>query len=598
MANLAGLKRQLLLSSRTNLLGKAVKALRQGGLRELVGKGRTFLALARHRPVPGAPQLDRRDYAEWIRRYDTFTDERRVALTERLARMPERPRISVVMPTYNPRREWLVEAIESVRAQVYAEWELCIADDASPQPHVREVLMHYAQLDSRIRITLREANGHISATSNSALALATGEWIALLDHDDLLPPDALAEVALAIDRYPQARLIYSDEDKLGPAGRFGPYFKSDWNPDLFLSQNMFSHLGVLHAGLVREVGGFRIGLEGSQDYDLVLRCLEKLDAAQVVHIPRVLYHWRVHEESTAGSQDAKPYAQLAAVRALQEHAQRLGRSVEVTRAAAGYRVVPALPLPQPKCAIVVPDAGALPRRTLHRLVAQLTQGLGGYPTRIVLQGIEHFDVPDVLCFAGSLAELSAELEVQSVELVCLIREPVVPRHVDWLTELVRHARQQEVGVAAPMLLSPSGLIASAGVVLCADGSGQVRGRDAHAGFPAGYAGHGGRAQLIQNWWAVRDLCVVMRLSIFKKAAEAGVLRSYDGGLALGKFIREQGLRVLWTPFSRLSVSRESMARTPLGSMPAIGACDPFYNPNLHGAEADFTLAWPARGGSS
>lgn len=587
------MKQHLFLSGGAGLLAKALKALRQGGPLELVRRGRTFLAVARHhRPVPGEPRLDRREYAEWVRRYDTFTDQRRAALAERLARMPKRPRISVVMPTYNPRRDWLVEAIESVRAQVYVDWELCIADDASPQAHVREVLMHYAQLDPRIRVTLREANGHISATSNSALALATGEWIALLDHDDLLPPDALAEVALAIHRHPQARLIYSDEDKLGPLGRFGPYFKSDWNPDLFLSQNMFSHLGVFYADLVREIGGFRIGLEGSQDYDLALRCLGKVDAAQVVHIPRVLYHWRVHDESTAGSNDAKPYAQLAAVRALEDHVRGLGRSAEVTRTAAGYRVSPTRPLHRPKCAVVVPDAFESPGRRLHRLVAQLTKGLDERSTLIVLQGIKRSDVPEVLCFAGSLAELSADLAARSVELVCLVREPVLPRNEEWLDELVGHAMQQEVGVAAPMLLYPDGLIASAGVVLNDDGTGQIRGVDAHAGFPSSYAGHGGRAQLIQNWSAVRDVCVVMRLAVFQQAADAGVLMSQDGGLALGQFMRAQDLRVLWTPFSRLSVSYRSLSRRPLGSMPASAGCDPFYNPNLYGAEADFTLAWP------
>ncbi|RYF58401.1 MAG: glycosyltransferase, partial [Comamonadaceae bacterium] len=250
------------------------------------------------------------DYARWVQTYDTLDDAAQARIRAAVAQMgavQEPPRIAVLMPCYNPDPRWLQAAVESVQAQLYPHWELCIADDASPAAGVREALQRMAAADARIRLVLRERNGHISEASNSALDAVTAPWIALMDHDDVLPPDALFQVARCIQAHPDARLIYSDEDKIGDDGsRSDPYFKPDWNPDLFRSQNMFSHLGVLNTGLVREVGGFRKGLEGSQDWDLVLRCMERVQPAQIVHIPRVLYHWRIHAQSTAKSMKAKP----------------------------------------------------------------------------------------------------------------------------------------------------------------------------------------------------------------------------------------------------------------------------------------------------
>src|SRR5205823_9426343 len=168
---------------------------------------------------------------------------------------------------------WLGEAIDSVQCQIYENWELCIADDASTDQRVRPFLLERAETDKRIKVVFRTANGHISACSNSALALATGEWCALLDQDDRLAENALAFVALEIVAHSDAGLIYSDEDKIDHHGaRSNPFFKTDWNPQLFLGQNYINHLGVYRTSLLREIGGFREGYEGSQDYDLALRC--------------------------------------------------------------------------------------------------------------------------------------------------------------------------------------------------------------------------------------------------------------------------------------------------------------------------------------
>lgn len=279
----------------SGVAGKSWRALRRGGLAELTRLVRYVWNLPDARPVEGEPGMDRNNYAEWVRRFDTLTPDDLEAMRRDIEGWAQPPLISVIMPTYNTRPEWLAEVVASVQRQVYPRWELCIADDASPQPHVREFLERVAAEDTRIRVSFRTSNGHICASSNSALELATGEWIALLDHDDVLPAHALYWIAKVAVTRPDARMIYSDEDKLDDRGeRAGAYFKPDWDPDLFRAQNMFSHLGAFHAGLVRQVGGFRPGFEGSQDYDLTLRCMEQVAPAQIVHVPRVLYHWRVH----------------------------------------------------------------------------------------------------------------------------------------------------------------------------------------------------------------------------------------------------------------------------------------------------------------
>ncbi len=266
-------------------------------------------------------------YDDWLERYSQIDE---VTLRRQLGQLRVQPLISILQPVYNPDLTALATAIASVREQIYERWELCIADDASTDPQVRPRLEQIASAEPRIKVIFRSSNGHIAACSNSAFALATGDWCALLDQDDALTPDALARVALEIEAHPEAGLIYSDEDKIDAAGnRLSPFFKPDWNPELFLGQNFVNHLGLYRTELLREVGGFRESFEGSQDYDLVLRCLERLKPSQVRHIPRVLYHWRMAPGSVAALPDAKPYATTAARRAIAEHLQRRGLEARV-----------------------------------------------------------------------------------------------------------------------------------------------------------------------------------------------------------------------------------------------------------------------------
>jgi len=248
----------------------------------------------------GFGPLDLTLYEKWIEVYDSPTSESLREQTQQSAALAQRPLLSVVMPVYNTPERWLRRAIESVRAQSYPHWELCLADDASPEAHVRPLLEDYAKVDRRIKVCFRGKNGHISAASNSALELVTGEFVALLDHDDELAPNALFEVAQALNRRPETDYLYTDEDKIDEEGRrFEPYFKPDFLPDLFYGQNYTSHLSVYRTSLVREVGGFRAGYEGSQDWDLALRVIEQTTPERIVHVPKVLYHWRAIPGSTA-----------------------------------------------------------------------------------------------------------------------------------------------------------------------------------------------------------------------------------------------------------------------------------------------------------
>ncbi|MFM6354855.1 MAG: glycosyltransferase family 2 protein, partial [Planktothrix sp.] len=245
------------------------------------------------------------------------------SLAETINNFSYQPVISIIMPVYNTPEVFLREAIQSVLDQVYPDWELCIADDASTAPHIRGILEEYQRKDSRIKVVFRTQNGHISATSNSALELATGEFIGLLDHDDVLTPDALYEVVSLLNQHPVADMIYSDEDKLNEKGELtGHFFKPDWCPDSFLSRMYTCHFGVYRREIINQIGGFRVGYEGSQDYDLVLRFTEKTN--QIFHIPKILYHWRIHSSSAAGGTEAKPYAYEAAKRALQDAIDRRG----------------------------------------------------------------------------------------------------------------------------------------------------------------------------------------------------------------------------------------------------------------------------------
>lgn len=360
---------------------------------------------------------------------------------------------SVLMPVYQPGLEALQAAIASVQAQSWPHWQLCMADDASTAPGVQALLTQAAAADARISITLREANGHISAASNSALDLARGAYVVLLDHDDLLHPDALLHLAAAIARQPDAGLLFSDEDKCNEQGhRYGPYLKPGWNPDLMMGQNMVSHLGAYRADLVRQVGGFRLGLEGSQDYDLALRVRRLLQPAQIVHLPQVLYHWRAVAGSTARTHTEKSYAAVALRRALRDDLRTRGEHGRVAARFGGVitRFKPDLPRPLPPVAVVL-GAWASRRQRRH----QVGQALRAAAWR----GVQWQGLSADEDLAQAVAGLSAEAQV-----VVWLGPQVRPRKgwSGWLRELVAQALRPGVGVVGAKLLDEQGHILSFG----------------------------------------------------------------------------------------------------------------------------------------
>ena len=240
------------------------------------------------------------------------------------------PRFSVIVPVFNTDAVALRAMLDSVLDQGYPYWELCLANDGSTEPQVQTILDEYQSRDSRIRVLHRVQTGHISAASNSALSLATGDFVALLDHDDLLDRFALLENALLINENPKAEIIYSDEDKINQRGlRYEPFMKPDWSPELLLLQMYTGHLSVYKKELIDKVGGFREGYEGSQDYDLMLRASERTQ--EIHHIPKVLYHWRTIEGSTAADPSAKEYAYVAGQKALQDAVERRGLRGQASR---------------------------------------------------------------------------------------------------------------------------------------------------------------------------------------------------------------------------------------------------------------------------
>ena len=300
--------------------------------------------------------LGRRSYAAWIRKYDSLGGEERAEYIAQAEALSNPPLISVLMPVYEPKMEWLREAVVSVRAQIYQNWELCIADDASVDPQVKGYLKGLASEDPRIKVCFRSSNGHISEATNSALEMAEGEFIALLDQDDLLREHSLICVAEAVERNPDAGIIYSDEDKIEDGRRSDPYFKPDWDPYLMCCHNLICHLGVYRTDLVRQLGGLRVGFEGAQDWDLALRCADRLGDKGIIHIPKVLYHWRIHRKSTAmADSGAKPYTLDAARRAIDEHLDRRaikGRA-ELIPKFSMFRVRYELPDSKPLVSIVI-----------------------------------------------------------------------------------------------------------------------------------------------------------------------------------------------------------------------------------------------------
>jgi GT2 family glycosyltransferase len=569
-------------------------------------------------PLPDARYLSEctppDEYRRWIRKYEP---DAAVLKRQRGHKFARSPKVSVVVPVYNPPAAFLEAMIESVRDQTYANWELCLADGASTAAHIRPILEKAAADDSRIKVAFLPANGGIVGNSNAALGLATGDFVALLDHDDTLAPFALHEIIAAVNEHPDADFLYSDEDKLDQGGeRVEPNFKPDWSPETLRSRNYVCHLTVLRRSLVESIGGFRPGFDGSQDYDLVLRASER--ARQIVHVPHVLYHWRMHAQSTAANKGSKNYAFEAGKRAVGEHLARLGidASVHDGPILGTYQVVYHLRT-QPLVSVIIPnkDQPAMLARCIESLArssyanyevviaengSTLPETHAYYaelrkqPHMKIVEWTRPFNYAAVNNFAAAAA---------SGDLLLFLNNDTEAINPDWLEAMVKLAVQPGVGAVGAKLYYADDTIQHAGIVV---GMGGVAGHS-HLFYPREAAGYMQRLRITQNVAAVTAACLLMPRAVFQAIGgfdEGFVLAFNDVDLCLS--VLKAGYRVVWTPDAELyhlesktrgyedTVEKQTRFRRECdlfhlkwGSF--LKAGDPYYSPHFRLDRPDFAL---------
>ena len=539
------------------------------------------------------------------------------------------PKFSVLTPVHDPPEAVLAAMLASVAQQTCGDWEHCLVDDGSSRPYVRAQLEAAAAADPRVKVAFRAESGGIVAATNDAFALGTGEFVALLDHDDELHPDALAHVGRAIDAHPDVDHLYTDEDKIDEGGRhYGLFLKPDWSPERLRSQMYTCHLAVSRRSLVAEVGGWRAGFDGSQDWDLALRVTER--ARRVVHVRENCYHWRAIEGSAAASSDAKPYAAIAAQRAITEHIDRIGLEAvaEGPTSIGAFRIRPQL-RSQPPVSIVVPTGGQVrpidgrPTRLVTHAVRSIVERTTypNYEIIVVVDGSVGPDVRREIRDAGDGAvriiecdrpfNFSERINYGTVhsdgEFVLLLNDdvevlpegwraawPVRSGASTWLESLVMYARLDAIGAVGARLYTGDLRLQHVGVVV-------QHAMPAHSyrGFPSEHIGYGANIVVPGNYSAVTAACLMSRRSVFDEV----------GGLSLGlplnyndvdycMKVRNQGYRIVYDPEVEL-LHFESSSRAP-GYAPHELAIlhdrwkphmidDPFFHPKFFQGDHDF---WP------
>jgi GT2 family glycosyltransferase len=594
------------------------RSLRRGLALLLTGRFRQVLqrlAGGLEQPAYLAPERHQVQAYEVWQRHHRLTDADRSRMRDETAAMPDPPLISVLMPVYNGPEPYLSLAIESVLRQTYPHWELCIADDASTASHVRPVLEQYAARDPRIRIAYRPRRGNIAAASNSALALAQGDYVALLDQDDEIAEHALFKMAQALVGDRQLDMVYSDEDKLEIDGRRGdPFFKPDWSPEYFLTCMYTCHLGVYRAALVREVGGFRSEFDTAQDYDLALRLVAR--TSRIAHVPDVLYHWRKLPGSTALSHVGKPQANEAARRALVSYLKTVGQkgTVEPGPLNGLHRVRFAV-AGRPRVSIVIPTAsrGARIRGKETTYIAMCVESIrrkSSYKNYEIIV-VDNDDMPPALrqqlerwrvrhvTYAEPFNLASkinlAAAKAQGDHLV-LLNDDIEVLAEDWLECMLEYSQQPGIGAVGARLLFPDGRLQHVGVTI-------QGGNPTHPfyGNPAQDIGYGAGNVLVRNFSAVTGACLMTRMDVWQELGgfdEAFPLNYNDVDYCLR--LIERGRRVVYTPYAQLyhheGASKEGLHQHELDAFKARWgerwAHDPYYNPNLSNRYHDYRIKTP------
>lgn len=473
------------------------------------------------------------------------------------------PLFSVVTPVYNPPPAALWECIESVRAQTWTDWELVLVDDCSTDPRVGEVLRQAAG-DSRVRVVRREANGGIVAASNDGLAAARGQFVALLDHDDLLEPEALDQVAAVLDD--QVDYVYTDEDKLdAEGGHYEAFAKPDWSPERLRGQMYTGHLSVLRRSLVETVGGFRQEFEGSQDHDLALRVTEA--ARVVVHVPQVLYHWRVVPSSTAGDATAKPYAREAGRRAVEDHCARVGIHASVTQHPQfpGHYLLHREVAGEPVVSVVIPTRGSSGLVWGQRRV---------FVTDAVRSLLAHTDYPRLevvlVVDAGFPAQVRAELAEllgdrarwveydrafnfsekvnlgvlsSAGEVLLIVNDDIEMLSDGWVETLVALVQDPQVGLAGAKLFYADSTVQHGGHTYHDGHLGHV-----WLGYPRDSPGEFGSLLINRECTGVTFACVAVRRDVYEEVGGlTETLPSNFNDVDFCLKVQGLGLRAIWTP---------------------------------------------------
>lgn len=565
-------------------------------------------------------------YQLWVQRHTLHAADK-----ERLLKQCEQfsttPTISIITPVYNVDPRWLRECVESVKAQYYPHWQLCLCDDGSTRKDTLALLRQYASDDQRITVRFLPKNRGISGASNAALEQATGEFMALLDNDDTLAPEALVEVAALLQQHHDADMIYSDEDKLDLDGnRVEPFFKPDWSPEYFLSCMYTSHLGVYRRSIIESIGGFRSAYDKAQDYDLVLRFIEKTTANRIHHIPRVLYHWRKIPGSTAASLGEKDFSGMPMTRAVQDYLDRNHSAAQaIFDPVTTYHRIKYQIQGNPLVSILLPTNGrvveehgkktdllvqclkSIEEKTTYknyeivlahngnltteteRFVTQQAKKTGRY--RVVRYHYEEpFNFADKLDFIAQHA---------TGEYYLILNDDIEVISPEWMSALLEYAQLPEIGVVGAKLYFPDGRIQHAGVVMgIGGGASHVFTQCAHDD-----PGYFASTKVVKNFSVVTGACCMTKASIFKELK--GLDRAFridynDVDFCLR--VRERGYRVVFTPYAELthheSVSlgsrrgqtdrpEERLLRTRWAN---VISRDPYYNPHLTLKDTGYHLA--------
>ena len=556
------------------------------------------------------------DYQIWIRnnepRYEQLADQ-----VTQVNKFGYRPLISLVLPVWNTPKTILNRTISSVMQQTYGNWELCIADGDSSF-ETQKILSDWAKKDARIKIKYLEENHGIAVNSNEALSLAQGEFVAFLDHDDLIAPFALFEIVNWLQRNQSADVIYSDEDKINKHGwRSEPFFKPDFNPDYLRGINYMTHFLVVRKTLGDQIAWFREGYDGAQDYDLILRLIEK--ARGIIHIPKVLYHWRVWAASAASSMDTKPYANMAGKEALQEHLNRIGRpaAVEDGYSPTLYRVqyrysnttLISIIIPNQDHALDLRKCldSILPKTTYPNFeIVLIENGSKEHETFELYEQLKdnpkiHLVKWDHPFNYSSMNNWAAEQA--NGQVILFLNNDIQVINADWLEQMLQFAIRPDVGAVGAKLYYPDGTIQHGGIVI---GIGGIAGH-AHKYFPKNHPGYFRQLVLPHNVSAVTAACLMIRKEVFEEVN--GFDKNYPrafGDVDLCLNVLQKGYLNVWTPYAELyhyesktrgKYDKEEKKRTlseeiewfKLKWSGILEHGDEYYNPNLTLSSEDFRI---------